>query len=138
MEHPRFISYDYPEEKAAIQEMLEGLTRNLASLDLDLIASDHLYVPKFTRVDDGVRVEAEAGRQIERDFFGSIDRFDSQFKDVRIDVFEHTALVTSIFECEGEVGGETNAVKFHLTFLLVNVGGEWKIIYEGLFGMPAE
>ena len=37
METPRFISYDYPEEKAAIQEMLEELRLSLASLDLDRI-----------------------------------------------------------------------------------------------------
>jgi hypothetical protein len=138
MEHPRFITYDYPEERAAIREMLEQLRLSLASLDLDRIESHHLYGPKFTRVQNGRRMEAEAGRQIERDLFGSFDRFDSQFKDVRIDVFEHTALVTCVYQVEVEVGGETNVSKIYLTFLLVNDGGQWKIIHEGLFDLPDE
>ncbi len=83
-------------------------------------------------------MEAEAGRQVERDAFGSLDRFDSQFKDVRIDVFEHTAIVTCVYEFEFEVGGETNVGKIYLTFLLVNDGGQWKIIHEGLFDMQDE
>jgi ketosteroid isomerase-like protein len=138
METPRFISHDYPEEKAAIQEMLEELRLSLASLDLDRIESHHLYGDKFTRVDDGKRIGAEEGRQVERDLFGAFTRFDSQFEDVRIDVFEHTALVTCIYLPEFEIGGQTNAVRFYLTFLLVNDAGQWKIVHEGLFNMPNE
>jgi hypothetical protein len=97
METPRFISDDYPEEKAAIQEMLEELRLSLASLDLDRIESHHLYGEKFTRVENGTRIGAEAGRQVERDLFGAFSQFDSQFEDVRIDVFEHTALFTGLY-----------------------------------------
>ena len=57
---------------------------------------------------------------------------------MRIDVFEHTAIVTCVYELEREVGGETNAGKVYLTFLLVNDGGQWKIIHEGLFDLPDE
>ena len=135
MEHARFISYGYLQEKAAVQEMLEQLRQSLSSLDLERIESHHLYGPKFTRVENGTRMEAEAGRQAERDFFGALARFDSQFKDVRVDVFEHTALVTCVYEYEFTVGGETNPGKVYLTFLLVNDGGRWKIIHEGLFQM---
>jgi hypothetical protein len=81
---------------------------------------------------------AEAGRQVERDLFGAFSQFDSQLEDVRIDVFEHTALVTCIYQPEFEIGGETNAVKFYLTLLLVNDAGQWKIVHEGLFNMPNE
>jgi ketosteroid isomerase-like protein len=137
METPRFISDDYPEEKAAIQEMLEELRLSLASLDLDRIESHHLYGPKFTRVDDGKRIGAKEGRQVERDLFGAFTQFDSQFEDVRIDVFEHTALVTGLYLPEFEMGGQKNALKFYLTFLLVNDGGQWKIVHEGLFNMPS-
>jgi ketosteroid isomerase-like protein len=135
MEHAPFVTHDYPEEKAAIHEMLEQLRQSLSSLDLDRIESHHLYGLKFTRVQDGARMEAEAGRQVERDLFGSLDRYDSHFKDVRIDVFEHTALVTCVYEAEAEAGGETSAFRFYLTFVLVNDGGQWKITHEGLFRM---
>ena len=67
--------------------MLEQLCLSLALLDLDRIASHHLYGPKFTHVRDGTRMEAEAGRQVERDFLRAADRYDSRFSDVRIDVF---------------------------------------------------
>jgi ketosteroid isomerase-like protein len=138
MEHPRFITYDYPKEKAAIREMLEQLRLSLTSLDLDRIESHHLYGEKFTRVENGTRMGAEAGRQVERDLFGAFNRFDSQFDDVRIDVFGHTALVTCVYQVEFEAGGEANAARMYLTFLLVNDGGQWKIIHEGIFGMPDE
>ena len=81
---------------------------------------------------------AEAGRQVERDLFGAFTQFDSQFEDVRIDVFEHTALVTGLYLPEFVIGGQTNALKFYLTFLLVNDRGQWKIVHEGLFNMPTE
>jgi hypothetical protein len=136
MEHPKFITYDYPEEKAAVREMLEELCLSLSSLDMKRIEAHHLYGPKFTRVENGVRMGAEAGRRVERDLFGALDRFDSQFNDVRIDVFEHTALVTCVYQVEFEIGGEANAAKMYLTFLLVNDGGQWKIIHEGIFDMP--
>jgi hypothetical protein len=138
MEQAKFITYDYPEEKAEIQEMLEQLRLSLSSLDIERIEAHHLYGPKFTRVTDGTRMESAAGRQVEADFFGSLDRFDSEFKDVRIDVFEHTGLVTCVYECESEVGGQTTLWKWYLTFLLVNDGGQWKIVHEGLFTMPKE
>jgi ketosteroid isomerase-like protein len=136
MEHPRFITYDYPEEKAAIREMLVELRLSLSSLDLERIESHHLYGPKFTRVQNGTRMGAEAGRQVERDFFGALARCDSQFEDVRIDVFEDTALVTCVYQVEAEASGQTNIGKMYLTFLLVNDGGQWKIIHEGIFDMP--
>ena len=123
MEHPKLIEYDYPEEQAAVREMLEQLRLSLSSLDLDRIESHHLYGDKFTRVDDGKRMGAEAGRQVERDLFGAFTQFDSQFEDVRIDVFEHTALVTCLYLPEFEIGGQTNAIRFYLTFLLVNDAG---------------
>jgi ketosteroid isomerase-like protein len=136
MEHPRYISYDYPEEKAAVQEMLDQLRQSLSSLDLDRIEAHHLYGPKFTRVQNGTRMGAEAGRQVEADLFGVMDRFDSWFDDVRIDVFEHTALVTCVYRVEFDAGGQTNAARMYLTFLLVDDGGQWKIIHEGIFDMP--
>jgi ketosteroid isomerase-like protein len=138
MEHPNFITYDYPKEKAAVREMLEELRLSLSSLDMERIEAHHLYGPKFTRVENGVRMGAEAGRQVERDLFGAFARFDSQFKDVRIDVFEHTALVTCVYQVEFEIGGQTNAAKMYLTFLLVNDGGQWKIVHEGIFDMPGK
>jgi ketosteroid isomerase-like protein len=62
----------------------------------------------------------------------------TKFEDVRIDVFEHTALVTGLYLPEFEIGGQPNAVQFYLTFLLVNDAGQWKIVHEGLFNMPDE
>ena len=136
IEHPKFITYDYPEEKAAVQAMLEELRLSLSSLDLERIEAHHLYGPKFTRVENGARMGAETGRQVEREGFGAFARFDSQFNDVRIDVFGHTALVTCVYQVEFEVGGATNAMKMYLTFLLVDDNGQWKIVHEGIFDMP--
>jgi len=87
-------------------------------------------------VDDAKRIGPVEGRQVERDFFGAAERFDSQFKDVRIDVFEHTALVTCVYEGEFVMGGQAGSGRFFLTFLLVNDGGQWKITHEALFTMP--
>jgi hypothetical protein len=38
---------------------------------------------------------------------------------------------------EAEASGQTNIGKMYLTFLLVNDGGQWKIVHEGSFDMQA-
>ena len=133
-----FLTNPYPEKQAEVREMLDALRASLSSLDLDRIESHHRYGPKFTRVDDGVRVESERGRQIEVDAFGAAERFDSEFEDLRIDVFGTTALTTCVYKGEFEVNGQVTPFRVYLIFLLVSDGGEWKITHESLFRMPTE
>lgn len=133
MEHPDLTDSEYPEEKASVLAMLEQLRLDVASLDVDKIESHHLYGSRFSRVDGGHRVGAQEGRQMERNFFSSISRCDVTFDDVRIDVFEHTAVVTCVHAGEWEVGGQVQSTRVFLTLVLVQDAGAWKIAHEGSY-----
>lgn len=137
-QRPDFVAHDYPEERANIEKMMERLAEACRELDLDRIDSFHVYGPQFTRVQDGRRMDAEEGRQAEREYFGSLDRFDSEFKDLKIDIFRETAVVTGIYEFEGVIGEESHSASILLTLVLVKVEDDWKITYEALSALQSK
>lgn len=118
--------------RAEISRTLGELNLALESLDLARIESFHHYGPQFTRVQNGRRLNADEGRELEREYFGSVDRFASTMDDVKIDVFGDAAIVTAAYEWEGRRGADVNRGAALLTLGLARMEGGWKIVHEGI------
>jgi ketosteroid isomerase-like protein len=132
-ESDRFVNSDHATESLRIKEMLQELEKATAARDTDWIESFHLYGPRFTRVSqNGRRLTATQSRASEKEYYSTIEEFSSEFEDLKIDVFDETAIVTGIFSFEGRIGENTFPGRALGTLVLVKVNGEWKIVYEGL------
>ena len=132
-ESERFVDSDDAAESLRIKEVLQELEKATAARDIDWIESFHLYGPRFTRVSqNGQRLTATQSRASEKENFSSMDEFSSEFDDLKIDVFDKTAIVTGIFSFEGRIGENTFPGRVLGTLVLVKVNGEWKIVYEAL------
>jgi len=132
-ESERFVGSDDAAESLRIKVILQELEKATAARDIDWIESFHLYGPRFTRVSqNGQRLTATQSRASEKEYYSTIDEFSSEFDDLKIDVFDETAIVTGIFSFEGRIGENTFPGRTLGTLVLVKVNGEWKIVYEAL------
>ncbi len=139
-ESERFVDSDDAAESLRIREMLQELEKATAARDIDWIESFHLYGPRFTRVShNGQRLTATQSRASEKEYYSTIEEFNSEFEDLKIDLFDKTAIVTGFFSFEGRIGKNTFPGRALGTLVLVKVNSEWKIVYEGLNEIePAE
>jgi hypothetical protein len=139
-ESERFMGPDDAAESLRIKDMLQELEKATAARNIDWIESFHLYGPRFTRVSqNGQRLTATQSRAGEKEHFSTIDEFSSEFVDLKIDVFDETAIVTGFFSFESRIGENRFPGRVLGTLVLVKRNGEWKIVYEGLVDIePAE
>ncbi len=125
-----FLTYKYPEEQEEIMKTLDELIKALESLDIDKVESFHFYGPKFTRIEEGKRLDGQQCRELERRLLSSIDKVAYKNKNLQIDVLDKTAIITVDYNVEIQAGGESKSMNGILTLVLVKVGDEWKITYE--------
>ena len=118
--------------QAEIRAMLDSLAAATHALDADGVDAFHLYVPKFSRVQRGQRMNAEEGQALERQYFEAVNGFKSTFSAVKIDVFGEVAIATMQYGYERQTGEETHAGSVLLTLVVVKVGEAWKIAHESL------
>ena len=132
-ESERFVDSDDAAESLRIKEVLQELEKATAARDIDWIESFHLYGPRFTRVSqNGQRLTATQSRAGEKEYFSTIDEFSSEFEDLKIDVFDETAIVTGLFSFESRIEENKYPGRVLGTLVLIKVKGEWKIVYEAL------
>ncbi len=132
-ESEKFVESDDAAESLRIKEVLQELEKATAARDIDWIESFHLYGPRFTRVSqNGQRLTATQSRASEKEYYSKIEEFSSEFEDLKIDVFDETAIVTGVFSFKGRIGENPFPGRVLGTLVLVKVNGEWKIVYEGL------
>ena len=123
-----------PEDRLAVEICLHKVLDAAKSGDAELLASHHLYGPKFTKFDDMEpleRQEAEAARAGE-DGIAEAEDFHYKVEDLRIDVFGPAAIATFVLDYGFRADGAKIDVRARSTLVFVADGADWKIAHEHL------
>ena len=137
--HGDIITNDYPEAKAEIQEVLDGIFTSIQEKDADKLISYHVYGPKFTEFRDGEkRTGARGNEAYERGLVDAISGFDYELEDLLINVFGEVAVVTFHANFRPVVNEETMQMLGQVTLVLVDTPDSWKITHEHFSPLLAE
>ncbi len=125
------INNEFPESKAEIQTVLDGIFKSIQENDADKLISYHIYGSKFTEFRDSERrFNSEENEQYERGFVGAISGFDYNLGDLKINVFGDVAVVTFHADFRPTIGEDVVQIWGSTTLVFVKVNGEWKITHE--------
>lgn len=122
-------------EQQQVARRLGEVLDAVGTKDFQRLARYHLNSPKFSKFNDNAPLERQGvdlSNRIEQDELGSVDNFDGEFGDLKIDVFGPLAITTSIFRYTFEADGQADAAAIRATLIFVNSGGEWLIAHEHL------
>lgn len=123
-----------PEDRLAVEICMHKVLDAAKYGDAELLASHHLYGPKFTKFDDMEpleRQEAEAARAGE-DGIAEVDDFHYKVEGLRIDVFGTAAIATFVLDYGFHADGDEISARARSTLVFVTDGGAWKIAHEHL------
>jgi ketosteroid isomerase-like protein len=125
------INDDFPEEKEALQNVINGLFKSIQEGDADKVISYHVYSPKFTEFrNDGPRFGSGENEAYERGFVGALSYFSYALGDLKIDVFGEVAIVTFEADFQPWIEGQHQQIWANVTLIFVKVNGTWKITHE--------
>lgn len=123
-----------PEDRLAVEICLHKVLDAARAGDAVLLASHHLYGPKFTKFDDFEPLERQEAAEARagEDAIAQVDDFRYKVEDLRIDVFGPTAIATFVLDYEFDAEGDHLAVRARSTLVFVSHHGDWKIAHEHL------
>ncbi|MBT8222251.1 MAG: nuclear transport factor 2 family protein [Eudoraea sp.] len=125
------VQDEFPEYKAEIKEVLDGIFQSFKDKDADRLIAFHVYGPKFTEFrNDGPRFGSAGNEEYERGFVGAIEDWDSNLNDLKIDVFGEVAVVTFEADFRPTMQGNVVQIWANVTLVFVKTEGEWKITHE--------
>ena len=125
------INDEFPEEKEAIQNVLNGIFKGFDDGDADKVISYHVYSPKFTEFRNADPLFGSAENEAyERGLVGAISAFDYHLGGLKIDVFGAVAIVTFEADFRPTIEGEIYQNWANVTLIFVKVDGSWKITHE--------
>ncbi len=125
------IENEFPESKAEIQTVLDGIFKSIHEGDANKLISYHVYGPKFTEFRDSQQRFDSAGNEAyEREFVGAISGFEYKLNDLKINVFGDVAVVTFHADFRPTIGGDVHQIWGSTTLVFVKVEEEWKITHE--------
>ena len=137
--HGELITNDYPESKAEIKTVLDGIFKSIQDRDIDKLLDYHAYGPKFTDFRDGKkRTGSQGNEDHERGLVDAISGFDYDMEDLLINVFGDVAVVTFHANFRPVIEGEKMQMLGQLTLVFVDTPDSWKITHEHFSPLIAE
>tara|TARA_R110002049_G_scaffold143633_1_gene305809 strand:+ start:791 stop:1300 length:510 start_codon:yes stop_codon:yes gene_type:complete len=125
------VNDDFPEAKAEIKKVLNGIFKCFQDNDADKLISYHVYGPKFTEFRNaGPRFGSEENEAYERGFVGAISAFAYKLGYLKIDVFGDVAVVTFEADFRPTMGEQTPQIWANVTLVFIKVSNTWKITHE--------
>jgi ketosteroid isomerase-like protein len=125
------INDEFPESKAEIKKVLDGIFKSFQDKDADKLISYHVYGPKFTEFrNDSPRFGSKENEEYERGFVGAISAFDYNLGDLKIDVFGDVAVVTFEADFRPTMNNKVVQIWANVTLVFVKVNDIWKITHE--------
>ena len=125
----------FEEAQRAIRRRVSEIVAAVDGSDLERLAKFHLDSPKFTKFNDLPPLERQdfvVAMESEAAEFSALDSIQSQFRDLRIDVFGPVSVVTGIYAYRAVAGGEALTGEIRATLVMVDDDGDWKIAHEHL------
>ena len=115
------------------------------SKDLQSIQSMHYNDKRFSKFGDTppyMRMDFNDACMHEELYFASVSDYDFKIEDLRVDIFDDTAIATFLIEHTGMLvddysfTGRTMDVKSRATMVFQKKGSEWLIIHEHFSKIP--
>jgi ketosteroid isomerase-like protein len=131
---------DNETSQAQIRQRIMDILDAAQKKDMPRLDSYHLYGPAFTKFSGQTgRQDAALARKGEHDGLGAANGLSMRADDLRIDVFEDTAIATFILDFSFKAGADTISKQERTTLVFVRDQGSWKIVHEHLspLGPPA-
>jgi ketosteroid isomerase-like protein len=119
-------------DQSAIEEALRTVLLAAETKDFDRLDRCHWYGPKFTKFVNAspTRLDAAAARQGEHEGLNALQDLKLHPRDLKIDVFGNTAVVTCILENSYQGAAKTEHGEERSTLVFVKDGDSWKIVHE--------
>lgn len=125
------INDQFPEDQAAITQILDDIYKSAQAKDLEKLASFHWYGPKFSDFKDGLpRGNAEQNKQSEQAVFSAVSNLEYDLRDVKVDVFGDVAVATFHGYFEGDMGENHVTMQLQGTLVFAKTDKTWKIVHE--------
>ncbi len=124
--------YPYPEAQAELRETLNAIYNDAATANVSGLRAIHLKSDKFTKFGPRGfdRQDVEQCNESEAAFFTSIQDFESEVKDLKIDVFGEVAIMTYYPHVSFKKDGEVRQGSSRQTLVFLKTADGWKIIHE--------
>jgi len=133
------IGEAFSEEQQEVKSVLDSLFISIQNRNTEKLLSYHLYSDKFTAFSDGLpRVGSDGNIKGEKQFIQNISAFEYILNDLKINIFDKVAVVTSNADFRPMIDGQTIQLGIQLTIILVKYDGEWKITHEHLSPLNVE
>jgi len=128
------VRTNHQSDVAQIEHRLQEIFDACAKKEVERLDSYHLYGPAFTKFtsEHADRLDAETARKGEHDGLTAISGLAMQADDLKIDVFNDTAVATFILNYSFKAGADTVQKKSRTTMMFVKDHGAWKIVHEHL------
>ena len=118
-------------EEGRVRVRLMEILRAAEAKELVRLDSYHWYGPHFTKFGTtGVRQDATAARDGEHRGLSAVTGLKLRADDVKVDVFQHTAVATFIMVATVPAGSQAVTKSERGTLVFVKHEGAWKIVHE--------
>jgi ketosteroid isomerase-like protein len=123
---------DSQAQQKQVEERLVEILKAAETKDFARLDSYHWYGERFTKFGSGPgnRLDAEAAREGEHKGLSAATGLKLRADDLKVDVFDETAVATFILTASFEAGAELVTKHERGTLVLVRKGGSWKIVHE--------
>ena len=129
----RDVAHDpFREAQLELRDTLETIINDVASANVAGLRSSHLESDKFTKFGPRRfdRQNVAQCNESEAAFFTSIQDFELEAKDLRIDVFGEVAILTYYPHVSFTIDGENRQGSGRQTLVFLKTADGWKIIHE--------
>ena len=124
--------YPFPKAQAELRETLRVIINDAATADVAGLRASHLKSDKFTKFGPRrfARQDVEQCNESEAAFFTSIQDFESEVKNLKIDVFGEVAIMTYYPHVSFKKDGEIRKGSSRQTLVFLKTDDGWKIVHE--------
>jgi ketosteroid isomerase-like protein len=119
-------------EQIEVKNRLAEIFDAAETKDLSRLDTYHWYGPHFTKFASGIgkRMDAETAREGEHRGLEAIADMKLRAHDLKIDVFDTTAVATFLATASLQTGAGTVTKRERGTLVFVKHDGSWKIVHE--------
>ena len=124
--------YPYPNAQAEIREVIQQLTDDIISANVEGIRAAHLYSDKFTKFPGGDFERIGFDECVEEEIAAgtSLKNLKMDADGIKIDVFGNVAVLTEYFHLSHAVNGEPELIDARVTLVFLQTHDGWKIVHE--------
>lgn len=136
-DYPEFLSdavivAEDSREQEELRRILYQIFEDAKNKNIEALKASHLVTPKFSKFGPRVlhRQDAESTNQSEAAFFSSLDKFEVEIADPKVDVFGNVAIVTFYADSVVTYGTEVKSGSRRGTLVFARTKDGWKIVHE--------